>query len=116
MDRHQIWRRVRYDWEQANERRPSGHFPIVLAWVAGRPEPVELGFVETRRGNEEVWIRFETSAPEVAAGSAIPPQCSWIHVHESALLSVEVSYRRSSHAIGFSYSESDDDTPRELAA
>jgi len=117
MDRHEIWRRVRYDWERANERRANGYHPVVHAWIAGRPEPVQLGFVTTRRDRDEVRIRLETFAPEAADGTgAIPPMCSWIHIPESALLGVEVSYQRASHGIGFSYSEFDDDAPEELAA
>jgi hypothetical protein len=116
MDRHQIWRRVRYDYEQAQARRANGYDAVVHAYVAGRAEPVEVGHVETRRGADEQWIRIERAALP-ALGGAIPPGCSWIHVHETALLSVEVSYRRSDKpGFGFSHSIAGDDSPQELAA
>jgi hypothetical protein len=117
LDRHEIWRRVQYDWKCANQRRAQGHVPVVLVWIAGRPEPIELGFVTTRRGPDEPWVRFETPGPPAETG-AIPPGVSWVHVHESAVLAAEVVYRRASHGIGFTHTiESDEpDEPEELAA
>jgi hypothetical protein len=115
LDRHELWRRVRYDWERANERRAQGHVPVVQVWVAGRPDPIELGFVTTRRGPDEPWVRFETPASADESTGAIPPGVSWLHVHESAILAVEVLYRRASHGIGFTH-RIESDEPEELAA
>lgn len=108
MDRHAIWRRVQHDVQQANERALSGHEAYVLAYVAGRPEPIELGHVETRRGEDEVWIRFESATAETSEGVEwIPPACRWVHVPESALLCVEVAYRKkeAGRRIGFTFDE-----------
>ena len=120
MDRHEIWRRVQYDWQQANARRANGYVPFVRVWVAGRPEPIELGWVETRRGRDETWVRFETAAPPADETKAIPPGCSWVHVPESAVLGVEVAYRRADQpGIGFTHTIAPDDPDEadaELAA
>jgi hypothetical protein len=120
VDRHEIWRRVRWDWERANEGRANGFVPVVHAWIAGRPEPIELGYVMTRQQSDDVWIRIETPGPVGSDGKgAIPPGVSWLHVHENALLSVEVSYRRADRpGIGFSHTIESNDDPgqEELAA
>jgi len=66
-------------------------------------------------GPDQPWVRFKTTAPSAEDKGAIPPGCSWVHVHESAVLAVEVSYRRASHGIGFTHTIEPDE-PEELAA
>jgi hypothetical protein len=110
MDRHAIWRRVEHDFKHALERRGQGHEPLVLVWVAGRPEPLEIGYVETRRGPEDVWVRLQSGwTPPEDGSKVIPPRTYWYHVPESAILGVEVAYRRSEGAgIGFVYNDDPD--------
>ena len=86
----------------------------MLVSVAGRAEPIELGFVETRRGDDESWIRFQVSGRDKRAAddAPFPPDTAWIHVPESCILGVEVSFRRTAHPsrarLGFGYTESDE--------
>jgi hypothetical protein len=124
MDRHEIWRRVEQDWQRANDRRAQGYDAVVHAHVAGRGEPIPVAFATTYRGPDKPWVRLEAQEPHSRGdqSGAIPPTCYWIHVHETALLAIEVSYVRSSErqAVGFSWRVgSPDDEPeceQELAA
>ena len=96
MERHEIWRRVRHDYEQAARRAPANHEPEVVVFLAGAFEPLALGFVETRREPDDPWIRLESEVrgAETDEATALPPACSWTHVHESAVLGVTVRFRR----------------------
>ena len=94
MKRHDLWRRVELDYQEARKRAVKGYEPVVQVFLVGRELPVELGFVETRRGLDESWIRFEAAAPEAAEGdNTIPRECFWMHVHESSILRVEIIFR-----------------------
>lgn len=64
MDRHAIWRRVQFDYEQSEKRAPSGYDTVVLVYVAGRASPLEPTFVETHRAPDDMWIRFQVSGPD----------------------------------------------------
>jgi hypothetical protein len=87
---------VESDYNQARERASAGQEPFVRVHLAGQ-EPVILGFVETRKGTSEIWIRFEAESTPLEDGNdTIPPDCYWVHVPESAILGIEIAYRRSS--------------------
>jgi hypothetical protein len=91
--RHNIWRRVEFDYRQARERKPDGYEPVVRVYVAGRAEPITLGFVETRKAPDEAWVRFEAAGPgPVEDDAPIPPSVHWLHVPEGAILGVEISF------------------------
>ena len=120
MDRHRLWRRVVSDYERLKKLAPTGFEPIVEVYLAGRQSPIELGFVRTRRGGDDPWIRFE--ALNRAAGDHLDgkahPEDYWVHVHESYVQHVEIRLRRTASAesvdlgvkIGFAYEEVDDQT------
>ena len=120
MDRHKLWRRVRYDWEQVGKVAPPGHEVVVEVFLVGRPEPIELGYVETRRGDDDPWVRFESSAgiPEDAPDAKAKLTDFWVHVHESYIERVEVRFRRIEKqraAFGFEHREVDPETIVEAA-
>lgn len=109
-----IWHRVRHDYDQAKQRAPAGFEPLVTVSLVGRPEPIVLGFVESRRDGDP-WIRFESEVKhadgdKLADTDPIPSECYWIHAPESAIVSIEVSYRKivDGKAIGFAVVERDD--------
>jgi hypothetical protein len=105
MDRHKIWRRVEDDYQQVKKRAAEGYEPCVFVFLVGRPEPVELGFVETRRAEDDPWVRFEATNPEhPAASEELHPGDYWVHVHEGYVERVEVRLRRkgeNERTIGF---------------
>jgi hypothetical protein len=113
MDRHKLWRLVEHDYEQMKKRAPEGLEPVVEVFLAGRETPVELGWVETRRGDDDVWVRFESPMPAAADGSetqTLPAEGYWVHVHESAVLRVELRFRRpDGPQMGFRYTVDDDE-------
>jgi hypothetical protein len=117
MDSRQLWLRIRHDYDQAKQRAPAGFEPFVQVFLIGRPDPVVPGFVETRRGDDETWIRLEAEITrpdghEVADTDPIPSECYWVHAPESAIVGIEVSYRKiAGGAIGFAIAERDDDEP-----
>jgi len=92
MQRHDIWRRVEYDYQRALERAPEGHAPFVRVHLAGQ-EPMVVGFVETRPAADDVWIRFEAATP-IGDEDTIPAETYWLHVPESSVLGIEIHYRR----------------------
>ena len=67
MDRHKLWRRVAYDYEQVKEIAPEGYEPVVEVFLVGRAEPVELGFVETTRSCEAIAAEIFTTVPPIGA-------------------------------------------------
>ena len=108
MDRHFLWHNIRHDYDEAKRRRPQGFHPVVEVWIAGRGEPMALGFVETHKDPGYPWIRFESEVRGVEGDpeAAIPPECHWIHVHESAVLAVEIRFRETEQiASEFTYVE-----------
>jgi hypothetical protein len=114
MDRHATWRRVKHDFDEALERRPNGYLPVVQVHVAGRLEPLELGFVETRRGANDTWVRLQSGWESAEASNAIGAHAWFHHVPESAILGVEVVFRKEGTGaipIGFRYEEVEDEEP-----
>ena len=112
MDRHEIWRRVRYDHEQLSKNAPDGFEAVVDVYLAGREQPVELGRVETRRRIDDPWVRFQqhNRAFEDADESGRHPGDRFVHVHESAIFRVEVSYAPTGKSPrGFDWHENADD-------
>jgi hypothetical protein len=114
MKRHEIWRRVQHDYEQARARAHEGYEPLVVVHVAGQ-RPIEVGFVETRRPEDEIWVRIEAAATGAKDDDEmIPPEVRWVHVPETAILGVEVRYRKTEPEpekripIGFRYEERDE--------
>jgi hypothetical protein len=107
-----LWRRVRHDYDRLLERAPEGYEPLVQVYLAGREAPIDLGFVTTRRGSDEPWVRFEAEPPKhaVAGDEQLPAEQFWVHVHESAILRVEIIYRRKlgMPSVGFHLNETAD--------
>jgi hypothetical protein len=95
VDRHWVWRRVESDYEVLTRRAPGDDYEVVVeAWLAGRPDPVELGWVETSRGPDRAWVRMQqhNRAFDDADEGLRHPGDLIVHVHESALLRVELRY------------------------
>lgn len=92
--RHDIWRRVEFDHRQLTSRAPEGYEVVVEVYVAGREHPIELGWVETHRDPDDPWVRFQqhNRAFEDAEPDGRHPGDRWVHVHESMILRVEISY------------------------
>ena len=116
MDRHTLWRRVAADYEQLKARAPDGHEPIVEVFLVGRDEPVEVGIVETRRGDDDSWVRFEAinRSVEGAGGADRPldPDDRWVHVYEGFIQRVEISFRGvGARSLGFSHTLNEDPEP-----
>lgn len=112
MDRDTLWRRVAYDYHRLKEAAPAGLEPVVEVFITGRNEPVELGFVETRRGSDEQWIRFQGASGEPYDTDRASRRHDehLLHVHESLVGRVELRYRRVSGAtVGFSHSVASDE-------
>jgi hypothetical protein len=112
VDRHEIWRRVRYDQEQLSKNAPEGFEAVVDVYLAGREHPVELGWVETRRRIDDPWVRFQqyNRAFEDAEERGRTPGERFVHVHESAIFRVEVSYAPTGkRPRGFHWKENADD-------
>jgi hypothetical protein len=95
-DRHQLWRLIEYDYMQLRQTAPEGFEPVVLVHLVGREEPVEIGHVETRDGAHGTLVRFEALNRLEAdrADGLAHPSDYWVHVHESFISRVEISYRR----------------------
>lgn len=112
MDRHKLWRRVAHDFEQLTKLAPDGYEPSVEVYVAGRGAPVTLGYVETRRGEDDPWVRFESSKgiPPDDPDAKVRREDYWLHVHESYVQRVEIRFRRAGEfEFGFRYVEKGDD-------
>ncbi len=97
MKRHDIWRRVEYDYQEATKRAPEGHEPVVQVYVAGRPDPIIVSFVETRRPADETWIRFSPGADPNS--ETVEADQYWVHVPENCVLAIEIPSR--AHPSGF---------------
>jgi hypothetical protein len=97
MREHDIWRHVEHDVKEARRRAPEGYEAVVRVYLAGQ-EPVTLGWVETKEIGGEAWVRFEAERPpsddEITSDSTIPEQVYWVHVPVSAVMGIEVTYRR----------------------
>ncbi len=94
MDRTVLWRRVADDAEQLKRFTPEGHQVVVEVFLAGRESPLMLGHVETRRGEAESWIRFQT-VDDV-----------WVHADERHVQRVELRFSRSTESVvGFRHRE-----------
>ena len=114
MNRHDLWRRVEHDVKLLEDRAPEGYEPFAYAYVAGREDPIDLGHVETRRADDDVWTRFQLAASwpeEKKDGDPLPPDLVLMQVHESTILRVEVGYRPVSgrRPIGFGPGEGGDE-------
>ena len=109
---HALWRRVRYDYDRLVERAPEGYEPLVQVYLSGREAPIDLGFVTSRKGSDEPWVRFESEPPRhaVEGDEKLPAEQFSVHVHESAILRVEVIYRRKfgTSSVGFHLNETAD--------
>jgi hypothetical protein len=113
-----LWRRVRQDYERMVERAPEGFEPLVQVYLAGREAPIDLGWVTTRKGSDEPWWRFESEPPKgaTAEDEKLPAEQFWVHVHESAILRVEIIFRRKlGTSVGFHLNDeaTDLDSPDE---
>ena len=77
-----------------SKNAPDGFEAVVDVYLAGREHPVELGWVETRRRIDDPWVRLEqhNRAFEDAEENGRQPGDRFVHVHESAIFRVEVSY------------------------
>ena len=118
MDNHDLWARVRSDYLECERRRPDGWIPVVAVTLAGRPEPMEVGFVTTSDSHD--WIRFESAIRDAGehAPGAIPAKCFWVHARDSAVLGVEIRFKQSGgtpFGFGHAVSGGDDDSEPELA-
>jgi hypothetical protein len=79
-------------------------------FVAGRETPIELGWVETRRGADEHWVRFESAMQASDNDATLPAEGYWVHVNDSNILRVELRFRRVDGAPnGFRYTVEDDE-------
>jgi hypothetical protein len=112
-DRHQLWRLVEYDYHQfGGDNAPEGHEAIVLVYLIGRDQPVEIGFVETRDAESGgALVRLQALNRDLAnqaPGERRRPHPSdnWVHVHSAMISRVEIVYRKkqtSGQTLGFSY-------------
>ena len=73
---------------------PEGYEPVVDVYLAGRERPVELGWVETHRDPDDPWVRLQqhNHAFDYAEPGGRHPGDIFVHVHESAILRVELRY------------------------
>jgi hypothetical protein len=94
MDSHELWRRVMFDYERLDEKAPEGYGPVVDVYLAGRDEPIRLGWVTTDRDPSYPYVRLQRHNPEFpeAEEGRRHPNDLFLHVHEGAILRVEVSY------------------------
>jgi hypothetical protein len=112
-DRHEIWRRVAFDFKQAEPMAPTGYEAFVEVFIRERAEPLEPNFVETHRAPDDPWVRFQILGRDTGAEHA-DPRTTWVHVHEGLIERIEVRFRRSgAFATGFSYAEEPDEPAAE---
>ena len=114
MDRHLLWRHVNHDVAEATKRAPEGYEAFVQVFLAGRDDPLEVGWVETNRSPDYPFVRFEL-ANDVQSRTEgdLDHQDRWVHVHENHISRVEVAFRKSGTAptIGFAHRIVDDAQP-----
>lgn len=109
MDRHQLWRRIRSQYEQLEETAPEGFEPLVEVFLVGRQEPIAPAFVETSRSADYPWVVLQAQVPRDESDDARHPDEYWVHVHESLVGRVEVRYvRKGQTPIGFAHHEVDE--------
>lgn len=91
-DRHSLWRRVEADFVAAKERCPEGFRPVVTVYLAGMANPLQLGWVRTRKESGFPWVRFEVSKG-VKPGDEdkpIDPNAFWVWARDEDVRRVEV--------------------------
>jgi hypothetical protein len=95
-DRHEIWCRVKYDHDILTAKAPEGYEAVVDVFLVGREQPIELGWVETRRAADDPWVRFQqhNRAFDDAEEGKRHPGDVFVHVHESAILRTEVTFKQ----------------------
>lgn len=71
-DRHKLWRRVQHDYEQIKPLAPDGYEPYIQVFLIGRAQPLEPDFVETSRGDDEPWVRFQVLGADLGEEKADP--------------------------------------------
>src|SRR4051794_40086139 len=103
-DRGFFWRRVQHDWEQLTELAPEGYHVETHVYLVGVSAPVQPDFVESSREADVPWLRFQLGGPPDV------PDMKLMHIHESAVLRVEVvivhtSSEAPKRPIGFSVGE-----------
>ena len=111
VDRHALWRNVEHDFRELTKLAPEGYEPVVQVSFAGRVEPVELGWVRTRK--DAPWIRFEAAnAARSDESETAHADDFWIHVHEGLVERVEIRFRRigriGERRVGFRHTIADD--------
>ena len=92
---------------------PDGFQPVVLVFLVGQSEPLELGFVRTRRDPDYPWVRLEISRG-VAQGvepGPVDPTARWVYVHENDVQRVELRLREAPAFGFFSFELLEDDDP-----
>jgi len=115
MDRHKIWRIVRSNLEGLKEAAPEGYAPVVDVFLAGRPEPVRLGGVETSREPDFPWTLFSTE-PAGDDAAASPDDCL-VFAPEHYIERIELRFVRSEdRPLGFSHRTFDDEEPSSPSA
>lgn len=109
-NRHALWRVVGNNFKAFDDDAPEGYAAICEVHIAGRPEPIKLSQVHTRKDTDFQWHllvpqREGPSDPEKPA-----PDDRAIFVHESTILRVEIYYvptetvTGTKQPIGFTYS------------
>lgn len=83
-----------YDYQNLEEKAPQGYVPVVDVYLAGRELPIRLGWVTTDRNVEYPYVRLQRHNPDFpeAEEGRRHPNDLFLHVHEGAILRVEVSY------------------------
>ena len=79
---------------EAMKVAPEGFVPQVDVWIAGHPDPLELGFVRTSRDEDYPWVRFELTRG-LKPGEERPrsPEARWMFVREREIERVEIRLR-----------------------
>jgi hypothetical protein len=111
VNRHEIWRRVEFDYRQLSARAPEGYEPVVDVYLAGREQPIELGWVVTHRAPDDSWVRFQqhNRAFDDADGGRHLGDL-FVQVHETAILGIEVRYEPTGkRSRAFDWQVADDD-------
>jgi hypothetical protein len=96
VDRHGVWRRLRWKLATLEQRAPSGWGVKIEVYLIGREDPIQLGTVDTSRAKDEPFTWIQAAGSVLASSdpdSRMPhPEGEWILVADAHVSRIEVRY------------------------
>jgi hypothetical protein len=91
-DRHKLWRMIRTNYLQLEQKAPEGYIVAAEVFLAEREQPIEVVYGQTGRGADDPWVWFQCRGPEAAGNGSSGDY--FVMAHESTVLRVELRLRR----------------------